>query len=442
VSASEVLKQAQLQEDTDEAKATIPRLSLEDIDRKTAEIPIKIGTIADDVTLITHDIQSNGILYADVAFDMSSLSFDDIPYIPLFLRMLTEAGTSSLDEVTLSRKIGSQTGGIGSSMHTDVKHEDGVISSGDDALLYLLVRGKSTEEKVPVLLDIMSDVLLNANFNNQRRAVEILRESKARKESSIVTSGHSFAATRLAARHSFLGYVSEQLGGLTSVRSAPSMLQLAEKDWPVIESRLNSIRDKVVTKRNVIINLTAAESLTNNITPHISAFVSKFPSGATPATTIQQQWKEDKSSKLLPIVDEGFAVPSQVNYVVKGGQLYKPGEKISGSSKVITRYLSNSYLWDNVRVVGGAYGGFAQFSDVTGRLSFASYRDPNLSETIEIYNNAASALNHEEVPEDSIKDSIIGTIGDLDSPQSPDQKGNCHTIPNDLVLICGQTDQS
>lgn len=418
------MKEAQLREDSEEAKASIPRLSLDDIDRKVTEIPIKVDNLPEhDVKVVSHDIQSNGILYTDIAFDMSSLSFDDLPYLPLFLRMLTEAGTVSLDEVTLSRRIGSQTGGISSSMHSDVKHQDGVITNGDDALMYLMIRGKATEEKVPVLLDLMSDILLNANLGNQRRAIEMLRESKARKESAVLTSGHSFASTRLAARHSFLGYVSEQLTGVTSVRKAPDLLQLAEKEWPTIEAKLKSIREKIISKKNVIINLTAAQSLVDNMIPHVSNFVSKLPVTALPSEKIQDVWKREKTTKLLPIKNEGFSVPSQVNYVVKGGQLYQPGEKISGASKVITRYLSNSYLWDNVRVVGGAYGGFAQFSDVTGRISFASYRDPNLSKTIDIYSNAATALKPDEVPPESIKDSVIGTIGDLDSPQSPDQKG-------------------
>jgi presequence protease len=429
VSSSEVLRQAQLKEDSPEAKATIPRLSLEDIDRKNKEVPIAVETIPEhNVKLVTHDIQSNGILYTDIAFDMSAISFEDLPYLPLFVRMLTEAGTATYDEVALSRKIGSQTGGISTSMHTDIKHfPNGEISTGDDALFYLVVRGKATEAKVPIMLNLMSDMLLNSKLSNQRRAVEILRESKARKESAVITSGHSFAATRLAARHSFLGYVSEQLSGVTSVRQAGVMLQTAEKNWPEIEARLMSIRDKIVNKKNVLINLTAAQTLLDSSRPAISSFLSTLPesSGST-STTIQSEWKQQKSSKLLPMINEGFSVPSQVNYVLKGGPIFSPGEKVSSSFKVITRYLSNSYLWDNVRVVGGAYGGFAQFSDVSGRLSFASYRDPNLLKTLEVYDNAPKALDPEEIPPESLKDSIIGTIGDMDSPQSPDQKGDSH----------------
>merc|ERR1719271_2056504 len=95
---------------------------------------------------------------------------------------------------------------------------------------------------------------------------------------------------------------------------------------------------------------------------------------------------------LLPMENEGFAVPSQVNYVVKGGQVYNPGEQVSGSASVVSRYLSLHYLWDNVRVMGGAYGGFARFSHTTGRLNYLSYRDPNLQKTLDIYDKAPQSL--------------------------------------------------
>lgn len=123
--------------------------------------------------------------------------------------------------------------------------------------------------------------------------------------------------------------------------------------------------------------MTASQSILNNIKSDLVSFVGSLPASTTTSgTTIQEEWKKQKANRLFPLQNEGFPVPSQVNYVVKGsftvfvtytythitlkqfsgGQLLQPGEKIPGSFKVITRYLSNGYLWDNVRVVGGAYG--------------------------------------------------------------------------------------
>merc|ERR1711862_859261 len=124
---------------------------------------------------------------------------------------------------------------------------------------------------------------------------------------------------------------------------------------------------------------------------------------------------------------EGFVVPTQVSYVGKGGLLYQPGETISGSAMVVSRYLSRRYLWDHVRVIGGAYGGFCQFVPTDGFFSFLSYRDPNLGKTIDVYDATSDVLLKQaidlETNKEELEKAIIGTIGDMDGPKSADQKG-------------------
>merc|ERR1712046_329724 len=161
----------------------------------------------------------------------------------------------------------------------------------------------------------------------------------------------------------------------------------------------------------------------------------KLPVQDKPATNnLAATWSPDKLSQME---NEGFTVPSQVNYVVKGGPILSPGEHVSGSSSVVSRYLSLHYLWDNVRVMGGAYGGFARFSETSGRFVYMSYRDPNLKKTLDIYDAAPDALLGHEIPDDEILQSIIGTVGDLDSPMSPDQKGYSSMIE----YLAGETSE-
>jgi len=145
---------------------------------------------------------------------------------------------------------------------------------------------------------------------------------------------------------------------------------------------------------------------------------------------------------LLPVENEGFIVPSQVNYVVKGGPILQPGEPITGAYSVVSRYLSTGYLWDTVRVMGGAYGGFARFGGASGRFAFLSYRDPNLVNTLKAYDQSAEAMleavkagasqsnptaNTEGaatgLTKAALLQAVIGTVGDMDSPMSPDAKG-------------------
>jgi Zn-dependent M16 (insulinase) family peptidase len=236
------------------------------------------------------------------------------------------------------------------------------------------VRGKATKDKIPVLFDIIKDVLLDSNLGNQRRAVEMLKETKVRRETQIITNGHTYGASRLAARYSLLGYIGEMTGGLSFVRALGGLLEQAENDWPALEKRLLSLRDTIIRKsvaKNVIVNLTGEEKILAAAKDPMKAFLGALPSKQTSTRGFVQSFD---TSKLLPVRNEGFAVPAQVNYVVKGGPVFQPGEPVKSSYSVVSKYLSTGYLWDNVRVMGGAYGGFARFGETSGRFMFLSYR--------------------------------------------------------------------
>jgi len=134
---------------------------------------------------------------------------------------------------------------------------------------------------------------------------------------------------------------------------------------------------------------------------------------------------------------EGMTVPSQVNYVAKGVNIFEGGYRFHGSSLVICRYLRNAWLWDRIRVQGGAYGGFCLFNRLSGVLSFVSYRDPNLSKTLEVFDQTADFLDTATLHEDELARSIIGTIGDIDQYMLPDAKGYASMVRH----ITGQTEK-
>jgi hypothetical protein len=196
---------------------------------------------------------------------------------------------------------------------------------------------------------------------------------------------------------------------------------MAENDWPRLLGRLENLRNSLIKRENLIVNLTGDEEVLERAEPTMRNFIDSIPGSSDILSISRDLWK--KEAKLLPIQNEGFAVQTQVNYVGKGGRLFEPGERVPGSFQVVSRYLRNGYLWDNVRVMGGAYGGFCQFDPSNGVFAFISYRDPNLQKTIDIYDNCANYLLNLHLPQDELEMSVIGAVGDMDSPQSVDQKG-------------------
>eukprot|EP00611_Tribonema_gayanum_P022355 TRINITY_DN4469_c0_g1_i1.p1 TRINITY_DN4469_c0_g1~~TRINITY_DN4469_c0_g1_i1.p1 ORF type:complete len:1067 (+),score=347.82 TRINITY_DN4469_c0_g1_i1:601-3801(+) len=420
IAATEKLKAAQAAEDAPEAKATIPALSIGDLDRNIKKIPIAVDEVS-GVKVVTHAIPSSGILYADVGVDITGVPLSEYPLLGLFSRMLLETGAGSMDRVELTRHIGTQTGGVYCTSLTGTKMGGGgVIASSDDVVGYLFLRGKAVSAKTPELLDIVRTVVTEARLDSQQRAIEILKETKARLDASIVGSGHSYASMRIESRYTLEGYLNEISGGISSVETVKSVLKMAEDDWPALLARLEKIRASIVTRNNLLINLTGDQEVLDAAAPAISNFINSIP-GAGEGVVSRSNWAAE--ANLIPARNEGFAVQTQVNYVGKGGRLFQPGEVVPGSFQVVSRYLRTGYLWDNVRVMGGAYGGFCNFNPMTGLFSFLSYRDPNLAKTLDIYDGCADYLASLHLPADELQMSVIGAVGDMDSPQSADQKG-------------------
>jgi Zn-dependent M16 (insulinase) family peptidase len=122
-------------------------------------------------------------------------------------------------------------------------------------------------------------------------------------------------------------------------------------------------------------------------------------------------------------LSEGLIIPATVNYVGKGADLYRLGVKPSGANLVIRRYLRTTWLWDKIRVQGGAYGGQCMFDRYSGGFTFVSYRDPNLLGTLDTYDRTANFLRNADINDAELTRNIIGTIGELDTYRLPDAKG-------------------
>lgn len=230
------------------------------------------------------------------------------------------------------------------------------------------------------------------------------------------------------------------MSGFTQLESIKELLKQAEEDWPTLLARLENMRGVILNadtcRDGMILDLTGDAAVLETIQPSVDAFLEDLP-GKSDGSKLPNFYKEEHPwvprvkelmAELAPIADEGFVVPTQVSYVGKGGIVFDEGETVTGAAQVVSRFLRTGYLWDHVRVMGGAYGGFCTFSPYSGFFSYLSYRDPNLAKTLDVYDAAADALlaaaEQMENDPDALAQAIIGTIGDMDGSLSPDQKGS------------------
>lgn len=439
------LKKLQASEDPPESRATIPSLELSDLKREETEYPIAVSENENGsgVTVLRHELGStSGIAYVNVGIDLSVLPLDDVALLPVFGRLMKEAGAGEYDSVSLSQRIGTNTGGISVGLLTTAVHPEGgdkTVKGGEQMCTKLYLQGKSTSDKTGELFSLMRLMLTESRLDSQTKVVEMLRESRSRLESMVQSSGHSVINNRMKARYRVAGYIDEITSGITYLDTVKSLLIQAEEDWPSLLARLENIRSTLLENESVrsgmFVDITADAKVMESVQPIVESFLEDLPGDATGPKMYNfrkdiHPWVPEAKklmSEMVPIKDEGFVVPTQVSYVGKAGLLFDEGEEVPGSAEVVARHMRTGYLWDYVRVMGGAYGGFCTFSSFSGFFSFLSYRDPNLDKTIDVYDRAADALlataDALEKDPDALATAIIGTIGDKDGALSPDQKG-------------------
>lgn len=416
------LKRRQETPDSPEQLALLPTLKLTDLDREVKTIPSEVGEVH-GAHLLYHDLFTNGIVYLDLGFDLHGLSPDLLPYARLFLQSLTEMGTEKEDFVKLSQRIGRTTGGIYPSTFVSSKRED------PEGVAWLLVHGKATMAQAPAMLEIMRDIVLTVKLDNPERMRQIVLKNKARSESSLTPSGHSVVDGRLRAGYSTASWASEQMGGLEHLFFLRRIANEIDTDWPSVLAKLEAVRQQVINRRSMIVNVTLDSDNWREFEPSLRELVSAIPAREAETTS----WYAPRVPE-----NEGLSIPAQVNYVGKGANLYQLGYEYHGSIHVITNHLRTAYLWDKIRVQGGAYGAFCRFSHHSGVFTYLSYRDPNLLETLSVYDSAPEYLRNLSLSDDDLTKSIIGAIGTMDAYQLPDAKGETALAR----YLLGETDES
>ncbi len=402
--------------------AQIPRLTLEDLDKESKTIPIATAT-ASGAELLHHDLFTNGIVYLDLGFNLRVLPQELLPYVNLFGRALTEMGTEREDFVKLSQRIGRKTGGLYTTSFTSARQ------GSAQSIAYLFLRGKATLAQAPNLLDILRDILLTVQLDNPERFRQMVLQAKASKESGLVPAGHSVANTRLRSHFDEAGWISEAMGGVSNLFTLRQLAEEIEQDWPSVLAKLETIRRLLVNRHLALANVTVDGESWAAFAPQLWQFLHDLP--ATPPQFAQ--WQKPETA-----VAEGLTLPAQVNYVAKGANLYDLGYKLDGSIAVITNIMRLTYLWEKLRVQGGAYGAMTSFDKRSGVFSFLSYRDPNLLGTLQNYDGAAQFLRNLDLPDEELTKGIIGAISSLDAYQLPDAKG----YTSMLWHLLGESDES
>jgi Zn-dependent M16 (insulinase) family peptidase len=388
-------------------------LTLADVDKKAPQYPSEIKKSHASQTLF-HDLFTNKIAYTQMCFTTEKVPQDKIQYLSLLGRLMMGMGTNKRDYVEMGQQIGIRTGGISSSDFSTVPLED-----RNRIISYLNFNGTALVEKVDDLFDLYEELFGESNFDNHKRLAEIIRSAKANMEAAIVPNGNHYVMSRLQSYHSRLGRYDELLEGISYFRFLEDLLNRVESNPQEVADSFREVAKYVFTRDNLLVNVTCAGKDYKKVEKRLQGFTDVLPDVSHPAVELEFGTVDQ---------DEAFMTASTVQYVGKAANLYEHGFKFSGQFDVLKALLRTVYLWDRVRVKGGAYGSSLNFDLYTGDLALVSYRDPNLAETLAIYDDIPEFLSQLEIPKEEFEKIVIGCAGKIDPPLTPDRKGSIAKI--------------
>ncbi len=417
------LKERQQAADSPAALATLPMLRRSDLESQIKTIPLEERTEAGTKTLV-HALATNGIIYLDLGFDLRAVPASALPFVTILGRALLEMGTRSEDYVRLAQRIGRLTGGIWPSVFISEAR------TGEPSPAWFFLRGKATASRGPELLEILRDILTGARLDDRTRLRQIVLAEKARRETGLLTRGSELVAGRLGAHFSQAGWAREQVGGLGGLFAVRQLAEDMERDWPAVVARLEAVRQALVTRRTMLANVTLDSGESAGFGLLLADFLAGFP--AEPSAPAPAGWGRSEIAQ-----NEGFAVPSPVNYVGKGANLYEQGYRLHGSALAVNGYLNRTWLYDRIRAQGGAYGAGSRFDYLSGNFAYTSYRDPNLLSTLDNYDAAPAFLRRLDLSEGELTKAVVAAIGRLDSYRLPPDKG----FTSLTRFLTGETDE-
>ena len=412
VEQTKALKAFQDAPSSKEALESIPLLTREDIKKEVEPIFVDVRK-EDNVEIIFHEVPTNGIAYLKFLFDEQGMPVEYLPYLGLVSAVFAYVNTENYSYSELSDESNIYTGGIWGDSSSYQKK--------DDTKYYrpvFTVGTKFLYENAEKAAELIGEILLRSKLGDTKRLQEILAELRSRLQMKMNSNGHAVAVQRCKSYFSQEGVFSEAISGISFYRFVDDLCKNFDAKKDEVIEKISWIFKELFTGGNLTVSLTAEGAAYEGIAAAIKKFIA-----ALPKTGVLGLHCEPVVYPFNP-KNEGFRYAGQVQYAGLAANLLAEGGKKHSSMQVLRTILAYDYLWNNVRVKGGAYGCMNNIYGLNGDANFVSYRDPNLRETYEVYEKAAEYVANFEADDREMTKYLIGTMSSVDTPQTPRQKGD------------------
>ena len=404
VERTAALRAAQEAEDTPEAKATLPRLRVSDIGEAHPEPPLVVDTTA-PIPCLRHGIPTNRLAYAMQYFDLSCVAFEDLPYVTLLCRLLKQLPTSEHSAEELDNLIAGKLGFL--SFTTEVMTQPNV----DGVRPYLLVSAGALSEKIDALANLPREVwsstlLLDADADRVR---DVLTQIRIGLEQGFINNGHSAALGRAMSYSSPSAVVREQLSGVDFYLFLRDLLEHFDERLDNLRAKLAELADRIFVADGCLASFTGSDEDFDAYWDAAGDLGLGAGDGA------------GRDALVVPAPcdrHEAFVIPSDICFAARACDPRRLGIDVTGAWAVAANALSYDYLWNEIRVKGGAYGcGFRAAGE--RQTAFYTYRDPAIDPSIERVERAGAWLGRFEPDEAAFEGFIVSCVSGMDAPVKP-----------------------
>jgi len=361
-----------------------------------------------DVPVVRHEVFTNGIDYITFMFDAGDITAEDLTYLGFLRSVLAFVDTDSYTFSELNDVINIYSGGISSGLTTYADSKE----TGKYHMKYEF-RIKMLEDNIEDSLKILQEIILTSKIDDVKRLAEIVAQTKSRLQSVLSSAGHVVSATRSLAYFSKYGYIQDATTGIMYYDEVCKMDAWMKEQPELVIQKLKKVINQILGKERLLISFTSNQDAYERAIPTLQKFIDALPAGTK---------AEEDERYALGQQNEAFTDASAIQYVSRSGNFVNHGFQYNGALNILKMILSYDYLWNNVRVKGGAYGCSSSFLR-TGDSYFTSYRDPNLGKTNEVYERVPEYIRSFQADEREMTKYIIGTLGNMDAPLYPEGKG-------------------
>lgn len=388
--------------------ARIPLLEREDI-KKEAEPYINEEHKTSDGTLVLeHDIYTNGIAYLRFMFDIGQIPAELFPYIGVLKNVLGMVDTENYAYGDLYHETNIKTGGISIVANTYIDSQN-----MSEYKVMLEIKAKTLYENIGEAFRLVEEIALRSKFEDKKRLYDVIAELQSRMQAAMMSAGHSLAAVRALSYVSPTAAAAGQISGIPQYRLLEKLSERFEEEKEDLAEKLETLVRSIFRPENFMLDYTGEKKGLEEI----DALVHSFQEKLFTVPVEKESYQPELSKK-----NEGYLTSAQVQYVCRAGNFIHKGLPYTGALKVLKVMMGYDYLWNRVRVKGGAYGCMCSFGK-SGDSYFVSYRDPNLEKTVDVYEKAAEYIEGFEADERTMTQFVIGAVSDMDVPMTPAAKG-------------------